>query len=364
MSGRLFLFAGGGTGGHLAPGMAVAAELRRREPDCRIRFIGSGRPVEQQMLSDTGYEHVAHPVLPLSRIKRRPIQMLASHWNAYRHERASIRRDTPAAVIGLGGYASAAVVMAAGREKVPVLLLEQNAIPGRANRLLARWFPICLTFEQSRRHLPGRATAHITGNPIRPEITATNDTVAQPANSPTLTLLILGGSQGSQEVNESVVFAVQELGQEVFSNWQIVHQTGADGEASTRSAYAQLRIDHVVQPFFDDLSSWYAQSALCIGRAGATTLTELAIAGVPAILIPYRHAADDHQTENARLFVEAGAAVLASGFHGPHSSRGLIDSLKDLLSNSQRRTDMAAGMRSLAKPNAAAQVVDLLPAVS
>lgn len=358
MTGRLFVFAGGGTGGHLAPGLAVAAELRRREPDCRIRFVGSGRPIEQQMLGDSGYEIDSHDVQPLSQLKRRPLRMMRSHWKAYRAERAAMRQDTPAAVVGLGGYASVPVVLAARREKAPVLLLEQNAIAGRATRLLARWIPVCVTFEESSRTLPRGAVVHVTGNPLRAEIA--NHDQDRPGVVEKKTLLVLGGSQGSSQVNSAVVHAVSELKSGVLSGWRIVHQTGPEDSAEVATAYSDMPIDHTVEPFFPDLSRHYSEAGLCVSRAGATTLTELAAAGLPAILIPYPFAADDHQAANAQAFEDAGAAVVldARDHWGDLSMLGAV--ITEVLKIDGQQEKLRQAMLSLAKPDAAGRVVDLL----
>lgn len=368
MAGRLFVFAGGGTGGHLAPGLAVAAELRRREPDCRIRFVGSGRPIEQQMLGDTDYEIVACDVQPLAQLRRRPFRMLRAHWNAYQAERRCMQTDRPAAVIGLGGYASLPSMLAAKKERIPGLLLEQNAIAGRATRLLARWFPVCTTFAESVSSLPRAAIVHVTGNPLRPELIdlARTAHAADEPSSPDAapqqggakrTLLVLGGSQGSREVNSAVLAAAEELAATLLSGWRVIHQTGPDDVAIVRSTYDRLGIEHVVEAFFGDLSSFYRDAGLCVSRAGATTLSELAAAGVPAILIPYPQAADDHQRFNANVFKDVGAAIVTD----PDSAAAdVTDSLRFMLADSAKRDAMRIAMSGQARIDAAVNVVDLL----
>lgn len=279
-----------------------------------------------------------------------------------------MRRDRPTAVIGLGGYVSVPVVLAAGREAVPVLLLEQNAVAGRANRLLARWFPICLTFQESQQRLPCGATVHVTGNPLRSSIAKLHQAVAgnsvdrQYTTSQTRTLLVVGGSLGSQQINDSVVSAIQDMGMTALFGWRVVHQTGPEGAEATATAYERLHIEHIVQPFFPDLAEVYGQASLCIGRAGATTLTELAASGVPAILIPYPHAADDHQTANARIFENAGAALVEGAPDRSSKPVDLSQSLRQLMTDDVRLDEMRSAMRSLARPDAAAAVANLLPA--
>jgi UDP-N-acetylglucosamine--N-acetylmuramyl-(pentapeptide) pyrophosphoryl-undecaprenol N-acetylglucosamine transferase len=354
----LYVFAGGGTGGHLAPGIAVAEQLRLEQPDCRIRFVGSGRPVEQQMLEPTGFEYVARETLPLTAIRRRPFRFLASHWTAFRDARQFIQTDRPAAVIGLGGFASVPFTLAARRCGVPCVLLEQNTVPGKANRWLTRWHPICLTFDDSARYLSRKAVSHVTGNPLRVDVChiAAGHRVIS-VDRPTL--LVLGGSLGSKQVNVSVLNAVEQCASE-FAGWRIVHQTGPEGADTARSLYSRLGIAHEVAPFFADLPARLANATLAIARAGATTLAELAAVGIPAVLIPYPTAADDHQASNAQLFVKAGGAVVAVSLDRSFKPVELVPVLKPLLENPQQLLSMSQAMRTLARPNAAADVVAIL----
>lgn len=354
----LFVFAGGGTGGHLAPGIAVAERLRLENPECRIRFVGSGRPVEQQMLEPTGFESQAFETLPLTALRRRPYQFLRSHRKAYRAARDSIATDRPAAVIGLGGFASVPFAYAAHKYNVPGLLLEQNTVPGRANRWLARWHPVCLTFQESASHLPRKAVYHLTGNPLRTDVcrvAAANRDVPLDKK----TLLVLGGSLGSQQINQSILAAAKSHAAE-FAGWNIVHQTGPDGAEEARSIYSENGIAHVVEPFFADLPTRLANATLAVARAGATTLAELAAVGIPAILVPYPAAADDHQTLNAQLFVKAGAAAVVASPDRSFTSVDLSPVLKPMLSGQMNLTGMSDAMKSLARPDASENVVSIL----
>jgi len=354
----LYIFAGGGTGGHLAPGIAVAEQLRCEQSNCRIRFVGSGRPVEQQMLEPTGFDYSACETLPLNVLKRRPHRFVLSHWKAFREARRVIGQDRPAAIIGLGGFASVPFGLAARRSGVPCVLLEQNTVPGKANRWLSRWHPICLTFKDSAQHLPAQAISHVTGNPLRDEIrqlALSNQPL--PFNPPTL--LVLGGSLGSRQVNESVTSAVDRLASEL-AGWHIVHQTGPDGEDDARATYSSCGISHEVAPFFADLPTRLATATLAIARAGATTLAELAAVGIPAILIPYPTAADDHQTKNAQWFADSNAAVIAASPDRSFAPVDLVSVLLPLLTDRQRLLDMRDAMKTFGRPNASAEVVAIL----
>jgi UDP-N-acetylglucosamine--N-acetylmuramyl-(pentapeptide) pyrophosphoryl-undecaprenol N-acetylglucosamine transferase len=354
----LYVFAGGGTGGHLAPGIAVAEELRREQPVCRIRFVGSGRPVEQQMLEPTGFEYSVLETLPLNALKRRPFRFVMSHWTAFREACRDIDQDRLAAVIGLGGFASVPFALAAKKRNVSCLLLEQNTVPGKANRWLSRWHPICLTFEESSQHLPSQAVSHLTGNPLRAEIrelAISNRPL--PLDRPTL--LVLGGSLGSRQVNDSVINAVGQLATEL-TGWRVVHQTGPEGAETAREVYIKHGLAHEVEPFFADMPSRLASATLAVARAGATTIAELSAVGIPAILIPYPDAADDHQTKNARLFSEANAAVIVSSTDRSFEPVDLAPHLAAMLSDRHRLLSMSEAMKKLGRPDASAKVVAIL----
>jgi UDP-N-acetylglucosamine--N-acetylmuramyl-(pentapeptide) pyrophosphoryl-undecaprenol N-acetylglucosamine transferase len=354
----LYLFAGGGTGGHLAPGIGVAEQLRREQPDCRIRFVGAGRPVEQQMLEPTGFEYSVFETLPLNALKRRPHRFVMSHWTAFRKACRDIDQDQPAAVIGLGGFASVPFALAARKRGLPCLLLEQNTVPGKANRWLSKWHPICLTFEESAQCLPSQAVSHLTGNPLRAEIrelAISNRPL--PLKHPTL--LILGGSLGSRQINESVINAIGQLATEL-TGWRVMHQTGPQGADEARKCYSNIGIAHEVAPFFSDMPVRLASATLAIARAGATTIAELSAVGIPAVLIPYPAAADDHQSKNARLFAEANAAVVVTPTDRSFEPVDLAPDLAAMLNDRQRLLRMSESMKTLGKPDASANVATIL----
>lgn len=351
---QTFLFAGGGTGGHLFPGIAVAQELLAQAPQSRFVFCGSGRDVERRIVREYDFEHVSLPVQSLSSIRRNPVRFAWRNWRSVCIANKLIRTETPTAVIGLGGFASFPLVVAAAHRRVPVILLEQNVIPGRATRWLARLAShVCTSFPQTAMHLPSSCRCLETGNPVRPKIAELHNQLGE--SNPTRTLLILGGSQGALAVNDAVVSAVQEL-QIPFREWQIVHQTGEHQTDLIRQRYAEMGINAIVKPFFSDLCEWYQRAAIVVSRAGATTLAELACAGIPAVLIPYPHAAANHQFLNARHFAECGAAVVVEQTGNPT----LAGQLAHLMADNRCRQQMQHAMRNLAVPNAAGAIVDLI----
>jgi len=352
-----FLFAGGGTGGHLFPGLAVAEELRARRPGCRILFVGSGRPLEAEILAAAGEEHVALPIRSSADLKRHPWRFCVDNCRAVRAAGRLLREHRPRVVLGLGGFASFPLLLQARWQRIPFLLLEQNAIPGRVTRWQARRArAVCLTYPESEQRLAG-ASCRLTGNPVRRAIArpiASNDLADERV------LLILGGSQGAESLNQAVL--LWAAGQrESLAGWTIWHQTGPRQQAEVAAAYARLGIPAEVAPFWSDLPARYAAAGLVISRAGATTIAELLCAGKPMVLLPYPHAADDHQRANAAALVRAGAAELVEhGTEAVRTAQRLTTVLKPLLSNPQRRQQLAEAARRLARPNAAQTVVDLL----
>lgn len=372
-----YLFAGGGTGGHLTPGLAVAAELKRTEGECRILFVGSDRPIEQQMIAGAGYPHVALPVESLQSLLRRPLRFLWRNWQAYRQCKALLRAERPATIIGLGGFASMPLVMAAIRSGLPAVLLEQNTIPGRANRTLCRAADaVCVAFEESRPHFDRACPIVVTGNPVRGDIVeagnvpkrfserlaATDD---QPSNDDPgkPVLLILGGSQGAAGLNDAIAHMLRGA-PETWRRWRIIHQAGSAQCQSLRSIYSELGLDCDVAPFFSDMAECYARATLVIARAGATTLAELACTGCPAVLVPYPHAADNHQLRNAELFSQRGAArIVAQAADPAETARALASSIESLLHDRSALTAMSEAMRALARPDAARNVVQVLQSV-
>jgi UDP-N-acetylglucosamine--N-acetylmuramyl-(pentapeptide) pyrophosphoryl-undecaprenol N-acetylglucosamine transferase len=276
-----------------------------------------------------------------------------------------VDREAPRAVIGLGGFASVPVVMAALRRGIPALILEQNAIPGRTTRIFSRRAgAVCIAFDEARSLLASTAHVVMTGNPVRGPIAALCRPGAEIDRSRAATLLILGGSQGAESLNDAVVGLLARRPQ-ALAAWQVVHQTGEAQHAQVLSAYRDLGHAHVVQPFFDDLADWYARATLAISRSGATTLAELACAGCPAVLLPYPHAADNHQKANARAFEAAGAALVIE--HEQVASvtvERLSAAVAGLAESPPRLAGMRHAMRNLARPEAALKVAEALQSLA
>ena len=350
-----YVFAGGGSGGHLFPAIAVARELQRRQPASRIVFVVGSRPVEQDILSREPFERRQLDAIASSELIRNPLRFGWRNWTAVRTAAKSLRELRPRVVIGCGGYISVPVAVAASRCRIPVVLLEQNVVPGRATYWLARRAnAVCTSFEETAAQLPGGCRAIVTGNPVRSEIATLTETPRK-GSKERPTLLVLGGSQGAASVNEALLrFAERHAA--ALAEWQIVHQTGTRDELTVRDRYAELSLNAVVSSFLVDMATAFVSADIVVSRAGATTLAELACAGRPAVLIPFPGAVRDHQRRNAESYAQTGAAVLASD----GSADELTSSLLPLLSDAARRQRMSEQMRRFARPSATHCVADVV----
>lgn len=342
-----YLFAGGGTGGHITPGLAVAAELMRLEPTARILFHGSGRDVERKLVGAAGYELRTNRFPSSSDLRRHPFRSLWRAGVEWVGGRKLLTTENVAAVIGLGGYASVSACLAARSQRVPLVLLEQNVIPGRSVEWLAKRADlVCGAFDETVGYLP-RGTRYLnTGNPVRAEIAALSGAV-RPRRD---TLVILGGSQGAESLNTAVLSLVAAKRLSIW-NGRIIHQTGAPDFDRVRSAYASAGMAARVEPFIEELVPVYASAGLAISRAGATTLAELACAGCPAILLPYKQATRDHQRVNAEWYVQRGAALLAN-------DGALSEQFGRLAADGSLREEMGRRMLATGRPDAAAEVAE------
>ena len=371
------MIAGGGTGGHLFPGIAVAEAARRRDPDGAILFVGSERGLEARVVPSAGFVLEALPTTPLrGRGARDRVRAIAGLAAGVGRARGVIRRFAPDAIVGLGGYASAPAVIAGRLAATPIVLLEQNARPGLTTRLLARFADrVCVSFpESAAAFAAGKAV--VTGNPVRwraadgavassPAASSGTAMSASSVASPETTaggrglaLLIFGGSAGARTLNLAGPALAAALAD--VPGLSIVHQTGADSEAAVRAAYASAGVAADVRPFITDMRAAYAAADLVVCRAGATTIAELAALGKPAILVPYPYAADDHQRANAESLVGVGAAAMV--LDAEASGERLAAEVRRLLAPAARAT-MAARVRALAHPDAAERVLATVEAL-
>jgi UDP-N-acetylglucosamine--N-acetylmuramyl-(pentapeptide) pyrophosphoryl-undecaprenol N-acetylglucosamine transferase len=355
------LIAGGGTGGHLFPGVAIAEELRAREPDAAVRFVGTERGIEARVLPGLGWELALIQVSGLKTVGAwGAIKGLARLPRALWQARRRIKEFAPDVVIGVGGYASGPVVLMARLRGVPTAICEQNSIPGLTNKILGRIARrVFLAFSISERYFKNKRKLALVGNPVRRDLLgklalAAPAPALAPAPRGAAHVLVCGGSLGAVKVNELAADALIALARE--RPLVIVHQTGQQGLDATVTRYRDAKVDADCRAFITDMAAEYQAADVIVSRAGATTVAELAIAGKPAVFIPYPFAADNHQEVNAKEMADAGAALMFR--QAELTADKLADALRPLLEDPARRAAMATAMKALARPGAAAAVVD------
>jgi len=350
------LFAGGGTGGHLYPAVAVADELRKLSDNVEIVFAGTNGKIESRVVPELGYKFA--PIW-ISGFRRRfsvenlvfPLKLSVSFVQSF----FLIRKCRADVVVGTGGYVSGPVVFVASLLGVPTLIQEQNSYPGLTTRLLAsRADQVHLTFEASAKYLRRKDNIRFTGNPTRESVgTITKETGRHFFNlhPERLTLLVFGGSQGAGSMNKAMFSHLDQITQQGV---QVIWQTGVEAYESARALVkggnSELTPTVRVYPFIEQMEFAYGACDLAVCRAGATTLAELTRGGVPSILVPYPHAAADHQTENARTMVEAGASLMLRDDELPER---FMDTIMALLFDEERMRRMSERAKSLSRPDAA-----------
>jgi len=358
------LIAGGGTGGHLYPGIALARELMRRDPATTVTFAGTAQGIEARVVPREGFEldliHVAG-LKGKSRVERTigfgllPIAALDT-WRV-------LSKRRPDVVVGVGGFASGPVLAIAALFGYPTMLLEQNALPGITNRLLA---PIvraaAVNFEAALTYFP--RTGFVAGNPVRPEFfpaghEEANDHTNEPRDA--ARVLIFGGSQGAHAINVAMVEAAARLAAS-GTRLAITHQTGERDLDLVRTAYQHAGLAARVEAFIDQIAREMKAADVVIARSGATTLAELAASGRPAILVPLPTSTDDHQRKNADVVARAGAAVVVD--ERELNGGSLAAAITALVSDPERRRQMAAAARRLARPDAAQRIADRVEQLS
>jgi len=298
------ILAGGGTGGHVIPALAIAQQLRK-DHAAEILFIGTSRGMENKLVPAAGFPLKLVEVGALNRVSLATrVKTLFALPRAVWQARRLLREFKADVVIGVGGYASGPAMLAAVLAGVPTLAFEPNVVPGFANRAITRWVSqAAVQFEETGRYFK---RYQVTGVPVRPEFF---EIAGQRTGDPRPTLLVFGGSQGAHAINEAVIHALPML-RERIENLRIIHQTGERDLAETQSAYQRAGADAEVSKFIQDMPSYFARADVVVCRSGASTVGEIAAAGKPAIFVPFPRAADDHQKVNAQALERAGAAVL------------------------------------------------------
>ncbi len=335
----------------------MAREIRRRVPDARVSFAGTAKGLEAKVVPAEGFEL---DVIRSAGLKgkslvaraRGALLILPGLFDAWR----IVSRRRPHVVVGVGGYSSGPVVLAAWLRGVRTMVLEQNVAPGLTNRLLARVVhAAAVTYEETLTHFRGRG--FVSGNPVREEFFAAAGRAAADAAAGSATptrLLVLGGSQGAHTLNLAVLAAAPILARRV-AGLDLVHQTGPRDLDVVKDGYRQAGLAARVEAFLDPVAREMAMADLVISRAGATTLAELAASGRAAVLVPFAAATDDHQRRNARVLVGAGAAVMVE--EAELSGERLAERVAELLGDGTRLSSMAGAMHGFARPDAAGLIV-------
>ena len=348
------VIAGGGTGGHLYPGIAVARELLRRDPKAIVTFAGTARGIEGRVVPREGFELdlLRSAGLKGMSVMARLRGLLLLPLSALDAVRILWRRG-PDLVIGVGGYSSGPVVLAAALGRIPTLLLEQNAVPGLTNRLLARVVSAAaVTFDSTVSYFGRRA--FVAGNPVRPEFLAEHlSPSVRPPGPPRI--LIFGGSQGSHAINVAMVEAAPHLAASA-GGMALTHQTGERDLELVSDGYSRAGIDARVEPFLFAMDSEMRQADLVVCRAGATTLAELTASGRPALLVPLPTAADDHQRMNADVLAASGAAEVIE--QRRMTGALLAERIIALVGDPARLAAMSLAARRMARPDAAMVIAD------
>lgn len=350
------VISGGGTGGHIYPALAIAEEFRRRGAE--VLYMGCPDSMEQQFAATAGFAFAAVPAVGLRRRFPAIFRDLSVDMKGRSLAKTQLQKFRPDLVIGTGGFVSAPVLSAAQGLHIPTLIHEQNAFPGLANRFLARRAAaVCLTFAAAGEHFPHPERHHLTGLPLRPQVVAADAAAAReyfgfPEDGKPL-LLVTGGSQGARKLNNALQESYEKL---LAAGIRIIHLTGKRHYEELKAAAPQ-HDDLILLPYLEQMQHALVLADLIAARAGASFLAEAAYLGKPCLLVPYPHAANDHQRYNARQFAAAGAAVVVED--AELCGATLAASVLPLLANSDKLKEMSAASRTLAAEQAAQKIADI-----
>jgi len=350
------ILAGGGTGGHVIPALAIAQELQTRY-QAELLFIGTSRGLENRLVPAAGFPLELVKVGALNRVSLATRLKTAFDLPRAVFTAAGMLNEfQPDVVIGVGGYASGPAMLAALLKHIPTLAFEPNLVPGFANRIVSRFVSAAAVhFEQTAGHF---RNAVVTGVPVRPAFFGIPEKTYSPSSP---TLLVFGGSQGARAINQAMVRALPELARRL-PNLHVIHQTGERDYNEVRAAYVGIAVSAEVHKFIDNMPAFFARADLVLCRSGASTVAEIAAAGKPAIFIPFPHAADDHQRRNAQAMEQAKAAVVLE--ETKLDEVWLVDTICVLLDDPARLARMSDAARAMSHPNAAKEIAELAARVA
>lgn len=359
------MISGGGTGGHIFPALSIANEIKERYPDCRILFVGAHGRMEADKVPAAGYEIMLLPVEGMSRGKN-PFKHFRTLWKLLKsmHQvKRQIKLMKPQIAIGVGGYASAPTLIEANKQGIPTLVQEQNSYAGKANKLVGKKAKaICVAYIDMERFFPHCDRILLTGNPVREDLLKTPKKLPEAyqhfgLNPEKRTILIVGGSLGARTINQSMIQALDKITakeDEIQVIWQC-------GKLYFKEAQKKLE-EHgaagkniLLTDFISHMDYAYAIADLVISRAGASSISELCLLGMPAILVPSPNVAEDHQTKNAQALVKENAAVMVPD---SQAHELLVDEALQLIANQERLDELATNVLKLALPNSAQLIVD------
>ncbi|RKY24916.1 MAG: hypothetical protein DRP62_02655, partial [Planctomycetota bacterium] len=357
---KSFFFAGGGTGGHIYPAVAIAEQIIKLQPDTQIYFFVSTRSIDSQILSKTNFKYTQ---LPAQSFSIRPSQIMSfcsSFLKSYQIAKRAIAKSKNPAVIGVGGFVAAPVCLAAHKSNVPIALLNVDIVPGRANKITARWArETFVQFEETKEYFAKhKAKVSVLGCPLRngfenPQPDKVIEQLGLDRNKNIL--LITGASSGSENINEAVCSLLDRLAG-FADDWQLIHLTGIGNYEKVKEKYAGAKIGYKVLRYFDDMADLLSASALVIGRSGAVSVAEYAAAAVPSICMPYPYHKDRHQYLNAGKLVEAGAGIIVDDLPDAKERIGwLWEELEPLLKDCEKREEMKNACRQIAVKDAASK---------
>ena len=360
------LISGGGTGGHIFPAISIANEIKRRNPDTEILFVGAENRMEMEKVPAAGYKIIGLPVCGFDRKHLfKNVKVLFKLFKSMRMARKILKDFSPCMAVGVGGYASGPMLKAAQKMHIPTLIQEQNSYAGVTNKLLAaKADAICVAYDGMERFFPQEKIVK-TGNPVRRNLIecalSRDEAVTRLGLDPAKkTILVVGGSLGAKTINEGIKAGLGLLG-EKSDNLQVIWQTGKYYDANTREALERSKVKNVLRmPFIADMDVAYRAADLVVGRAGASSISELQLLGKPSILVPSPNVAEDHQTKNAMALVDKKAALMIRDVDAVNV---LVGKMIDTVLDDELLSSLSANVAGMALPDAAGHIVDCMESI-